>query len=192
MQTDQLAIIVNGVVAILLILLNVWYLRGLTNRTLERQANFTRQTLDHELTLIREKRVQERRSDTYVQMLEMLHWIMEIVYATEPVVEPGPPPPPEPDSDAVRPIQARIVAFASPEVRAIVDERWIPVRNDFFREAAKLRRMREQEKNLTPGTMTVETDKRIASQYTVVHDLRTKLHKIVREIEDRASDELRQ
>jgi hypothetical protein len=79
------------------------YQRGLTNETLEHQANLTRQTLDHELTLARDKRVQERRSDTYVQMLEMFDWIMEIVNATQPIMEPGPPPPPVPDAKAVRP-----------------------------------------------------------------------------------------
>jgi hypothetical protein len=35
--------------------------------------------------------VQDRKADTYVQMLEMFDWIMQIVNATQPIVEPGPP-----------------------------------------------------------------------------------------------------
>jgi hypothetical protein len=193
METEQLAIIVPGATALLLALLNVWYQRGLTNETLEHQANLTRQTLDHELTLARDKRVQERRSDTYVQMLEMFDWIMEIVNATQPIMEPGPPPPPEPDAKAVRSIQARIAAFASPEVKAMIYEQWIPVRNEFFLEAGNLRSMRERETNRTPGTTTSETltGESIASQYQVVDDLRKRLHRIARDIEDQVSVELR-
>jgi hypothetical protein len=194
METEQLAIIVPGATALLLALLNVWYQRGLTNETLEHQANLTRHTLDHELTLARDKRVQERRSDTYVQTLEMVDWIMEIVNATQPIMEPGPPPPPEPDPKAVRPIQARIAAFASPEVKAMIYDQWIPVRNEFFAEANSLRTMREREKDLLPGTTTIEalSGKSIATQYQVVDDLRKRLHQIVREIEDQVSDELQQ
>ena len=193
MTTEQLAIIVPGVAAVLIALLNIWYQRGLTDETLENQSSLMRQTLNHELALTRDRRVQERRSDTYVQMLEMLDWITEIVNATQPIMEPGFPPPPEPDAEAVRPIQARIAAFASPEVKAMIYEQWIPARNQFFLEADNLGVMRGREKNLTPGTTTIEAlyGKSIASQYQVVDDLRKKLHGIVRDIEDQVSDELR-
>lgn len=191
--TEQLAIIVPGAAAVVIALLNVWYQRRLTDETLENQARLTRQTLNHELALTRDRRVQERRSDTYVQMLEMLDSITEIVNATEPIMEPGIPPPPEPDAEADRPIQARIAAFASPEVKAMIHEQWIPARNQFFLEADNLGAMREREKNLTPGIATVEAlyGKSIASQYQVVDDLRKKLHGIVRDIEEQVSDELR-
>lgn len=193
MTTAQLAIIVPAVAAVLIALLNIWYQRGLTNETLAHQANLTRQTLDHTLTLTRDVRVQERRSDTYVQMLEMLDWIMEIVNATQPVIEPGPPAPPEPDAKLIRPTQARIAAFASPEVKAMIYEQWIPTRNEFFIEADNLRAMRQRETNSNPGTTTIDAlgVKRIAGQYQVVDDLRQKLHQIVLDIEDQVSEELR-
>ena len=194
MTTAQLAIIVPAVAAVLIALLNIWYQRGLTNETLAHQANLTRQTLDHTLTQTTDLRVQERRSDTYVQMLEMLDWIMEIVDATQPVIGPGPPPPPEPDAKLMRPTQARIAAFASPEVRAMIHEQWIPTRTEFFIEADNLRALRQREanSNSNPGTTTLEAlgGQRIAGQYEVVDDLRKRLRQVVRDIESQVSDEL--
>ena len=192
MTTAQLAIIVPAVAAVLIALLNIWYQRGLTNETLAHQANLTRQTLDHTLTLTRDMHVQERRSDTYVQMLEMLDWIMEIVNATQPVIKPGPPPPPEPEAKVIRPTEARIAAFASHEVKAMIREQWIPTRNEFFLEADNLRAMRQRETNSNPGTTTIDalSGKRIAGQYEVVDDLRKKLHHIVLDIENQVTDEL--
>lgn len=190
MDTEQLAIIVPGATALLLVLLNIWYQRGWTNEALEHQANLTRQILDHELALVRDKRVQERRSDIYVQILEMFDWIMEIVNATQPIMGPGPPPPPEPDAKAVRPIQARIAAFASPEVKAMIYEQWIPVRNEFFAEARTLAMIREAQAR----GREVETDYGISmgGQYAKVEGLRKRLHRIVRDIEDLVNEELRQ
>lgn len=194
MTTAQLAIIVPAVAAVLIALLNIWYQRGLTNETLAHQANLTRQTLDHTLTQTTDLRVQERRSDTYVQMLEMLDWIMEIVDATQPVIGPGPPPPPEPDAKLMRPTQARIAAFASPEVRAMIHEQWIPTRTEFFIEADNLRALRQREanSNSNPGTTTLDAlgGKRIVGQYEVVDDLRKRLRQVVRDIESQVSDEL--
>ena len=91
MTTEQLAIVIPAATALLLALLTFWYQRGLTKETLEHQANLTRQTLDHELALARDKGAQERKADTYVQMLEMFEGIMEIVNATQPIMESGPP-----------------------------------------------------------------------------------------------------
>ncbi len=194
MTTAQLAIIVPAVAAVLIALLNIWYQRGLTNETLAHQANLTRQTLDHTLTQTTDLRVQERRSDTYVQMLEMLDWIMEIVDATQPVIGPGPPPPPEPDAKLMRPTQARIAAFASPEVRAMIHEQWIPTRTEFFIEADNLRALRQREanSNSNPGTTTLDAlgGKRIVGQYEVVDDLRKRLRQVVHDIESQVSDEL--
>ena len=192
MTTAQLAIIVPAVAAVLIALLNIWYQRGLTNETLAHQANLTRQTLDHTLTLTGDMRVQERRSDTYLQMLEMLDWIMEIVDATQPGIGPGPPPPPEPDAKLIRPTQARIAAFASPEVKAMVHEQWIPTRNEFFIEADNLRALRQRETNSNRGTTTIDAPggKRIAGQFQVVDDIRKRLHQVVRDIENQVSDEL--
>jgi hypothetical protein len=191
--TEQIAIIIPAAAAILIALLNIWYQRRLTDDTLKHQGTLLRQTLDHELTLTRDERLQERRSDTYVEMLAMLDRVMEIVNATQPVMEAGFPPPPEPDAEAVRPIQARIAALASPEVKAMIYEQWIPARNQFFLEADNLRDMRQLERNLVPATTPIEarSGKSIAGQFQVVDDLRKRLHGIVRDVEDQVSDELR-
>ena len=189
MTTEQLAIIIPAATALLLALLTS-YQRGLTKETLKHQANLTRQTLDHELALARDQGAQERKADTYVQMLEMIEWTMEIVNATQPIMESGPPSPPEPDGDAIRPVQARIAAYASPEVEAMIYEQWIPARNEFFdaaRYLAVMRKAQDQGRN-------VEADFKIgvAGQYMKVDDHRKRLHGIVRDIEDRVNDELRQ
>jgi hypothetical protein len=126
MDTNALAIIVPGATAVVLAGISVWYQAWLTNRTLKQQAELAHKTFDHEHAIAREDRVQQRRTDTYVAMLEMFDWVMEIVNATQPIMEPGPPSPPEPDSEALRPIQAKIAAFASPEVKAMIYERWFP------------------------------------------------------------------
>jgi len=123
-------------------------------------------------------------------MLEMFDWIMQIVNATQPIMEPGPPSPPEPDSKAIRPVQARIAAYASPEVKAMIHEQWIPARNEFFdaaRDLAVMRKAQEQGRD-------VGADFKIgvAGQYMKVDDFRKRLHGIVRDIEDRVNDELRQ
>jgi hypothetical protein len=190
MTTEQLAIIIPAATALLLALLTFWYQRGLTKETLEHQANLTRQTLDHELALARDKGAQERKADTYVQMLEMFEGIMEIVNATQPIMESGPPSPPEPGSEAIRPVQARIAAYASPEIRAMIYEQWIPARNEFFRAArdlAVMRRAQEQGRHVE-ADFTIS----VAGQYMKVDDLRKRLYGIVRDIEDRVNDELRQ
>ena len=190
MTTEQLAIIAPAATALLLALLTFWYQRGLTKETLEHQANLTRQTLDHELALARDKGALDRKADTYVQMLEMFEWTMEIVNATQPIMESGPPSPPEPDGEAIRAVQARIAAYASPEVKAMIYEQWIPARNEFFDAARYLGVMRKAQEH----GRNVETDFKVsvAGQYMKVDDHRKRLDGIVRDIEDRINDELRQ
>jgi hypothetical protein len=125
-----------------------------------------------------------------VQMLEMFDWIMQIVNATQPIMEPGPPSPPEPDSEAIRPVQARIAAYASPQVKAMIYEQWIPARNEFFdaaRDLAVMRKAQEQGRDVEADFKTS-----VAGQYMKVDDFRKRLHGIVRDIEDRVNDELRQ
>jgi hypothetical protein len=189
MDTNALAIIVPGATAVLLAGISVWYQRWLTNKTLGQQAELTQKTLDHERTIARDQRVHERVADTYVQMLEMFDWIMEIVIATQPILEPGPVAPPEPDSEALRPVQARIAAWASPEVKAMIYGQWIPVRNEFFAAAVYLATMRQAQDQ----GREVEADYGISvgRQYLKVDALRKQLHGIVRDIENRANEELR-
>jgi hypothetical protein len=105
-------------------------------------------------------------------------------------MEPGPPAPPEPDSEAIRPVQARIAAYASPEVKRMIYEQWIPVRNDFFAAAIYLATMRQAQEQ--QRDVTAEYGISVAGQYMKVDALRKRLHGIVRQIEDRVNEELRQ
>jgi len=187
--TDALAIIVPGSTAVLLAGITIWYQRWLTNRTLGQQAELTQKALDHERTIAREQRVQERIASTYVETLEMLDWIMGIVNATQPIMEPGPESPPEPDTEKVRHVQARIAAFGSPEVKEIVYKRWIPARNEFFAEADQLALMRKAQDE--GRDVDAQYGLSIGAQYMKVDGLRRKLHEIVRELEDRVNEELR-
>ncbi len=54
----------------------------------------TRTTLDPQLRIARDERVQARLATTYEDLLEMVGWVMEIVDATQPILEgdwgPGP------------------------------------------------------------------------------------------------------
>jgi hypothetical protein len=123
-------------------------------------------------------------------MLEMFDWILEIVNATQPIMEPGPASPPEPDSEALRPVQARIAAYASPEVKRMIYEQWIPVRNDFFAAAIYLATMRQAQDQ--GRDVNAEYGISVAGQYMKVDALRKRLHGIVRDIENRVNQELRQ
>jgi len=72
----------------------------------------------------------------------------------------------------------------------MINEQWIPARNEFFhaaRDLAVMRKAQEQGRH-------VEADFTIgvAGQYMKVDYLRKRLHGIVRDIEDRVNDELRQ
>lgn len=190
MNTDALAIIVPGATAVLLAGISIWYQRWLTDKTLGQQAELTQKTLDHERTIARDQRVHEHVADTYVQMIEMFDWIMEIVNATQPILEPGPVAPPEPASEALRPVQARIAAYASPEVKRMIYEQWIPVRNNFFAAAIYLATMRQAQDQGREVEAAYGIS--VASQYMKVDALRKQLHGVVRDIEDRANEELRQ
>jgi hypothetical protein len=67
---------------------------------------------------------------------------------------------------------------------------WIPVRNEFFAAAIYLATMRQAQDQ----GRQVEADYGIsvAGQYMKVDALRKRLHGIVRQIEDRVNEELRQ
>lgn len=188
MTTEQLAIIVPGVTAVALAAGSLWYQAWLTKKTLTHQTTITETTLNHERSVAREQRVQERRADTYVEMLEMFDWVMEIVNATQPVLEPGPEPPPEPEREKMRASQARIAAHASAEIRDLIDQRWIPSRVAFFIAASNLAQMRKAradgvEERLIYGVSVHE-------QYGKVEQHRRELRQVVREIKDLVNTEL--
>jgi hypothetical protein len=50
----------------------------------------TQRTFAHERAIAKDQRVQERISSAYVEFLAMLDWIMGIVDATQPILEPDP------------------------------------------------------------------------------------------------------
>jgi hypothetical protein len=115
-STEQLAIIVPSVTAMVVLVGNLVYQRWLTRASLDQQAQVTEKTLDHERTIARDRRVQERIASAYEDLLVMVDLVMEIVRTTQPVVErilePGQerPRPPEPDPEYVRRVQARMEA----------------------------------------------------------------------------------
>jgi len=200
MSIEALAIIVPAVAVVAVAVISLIHQGRVTGRTLDHQADLNRATLDHQAALseatldhqrqiARDERVQERIASTYVEMLEMLDWIMGIVNATQPIMEPGPESPPEPDTETVRGGQARIGAFGSPEVKEIIYTRWIPTRNEFFAEAGQLAVMRKAQD--VGRDVQADYGLSVGSQYMKVDGLRRRLHGIVRELEDRANEELR-
>ena len=72
----------------------------------------------------------------------------------------------------------------------MIYEQWIPARNEFFDAARYLAVMRKTQER----GRDVEADFKIsvAGQYMKVDDHRKRLDGIVRDIEDRINDELRQ
>jgi len=167
------SVIVSGLVGIAGIAAAVVTSRGARQQT-ERIA---REEREHQRRMARGERVQERRSDTYVAMLEMVGWVVDIVDRTQPIFEPSPPPPEEPDMERVRLVQARIGAHGSREVKELL-ERWASARNDFFFAAQDLARARQ-------GALPADTD-----LWRNVTDARAKMHELTRELEDRVNAEL--
>jgi uncharacterized FlaG/YvyC family protein len=200
MSTEQLAVIVPSVTAIVVLVGNLVYQRWLTRASLDQQAKVTQKTLDqqalvtqkaldHERTIARDQRVQERIANTYEDMLMMLDLVMEIVRATQPILEPGPAPPPEPDPQDLRRVQARIGAHGSEELKRIIYERWIPERNAFFSAASYLAAIRQAH----DGGRNAEEVYGVSmgAQYQVVQGHREQLEVIVRDLEEQVNRELR-
>lgn len=187
--SQQLAIIVPSATAVLVLAGNLWYQRWLTQKTLEQQALVTQATLDHERAMKRDERVQDRIAGTYEEMLEMTDWVMEIVRATHPILEPGPEPPSEPDTETVRRVQARIGAHGSPEVKAIIYQEWIPTRNSFFAAASYLTQVRAVES--AGRNVKDQFGVTMGEQYQIVQGFREQLDAIIRRLEDRVNAELR-
>jgi hypothetical protein len=173
MTTEQLAIIVPAIVA----MVTVWIIA----RT---QTRINRQTLESQRRLAQ----QERARAAYEDMLHMVGWVMEIVSATKPILERSEPPQ-EPDTERVRSAQARIEVHGSPEVKAIL-RRWAERRNEFFGAAWLLDRMQDDEQQ-----RGVDVDKSygqpLVEQWKKVDDIRKELHEMVRELADTANAEMR-
>jgi hypothetical protein len=127
MTTEQLAIVVPAIVA----LVTVWIIAGT-------QARINRQTLESQRRLAQ----QERARAAYEDMLHMVGWVMEIVSATKPILERSGPPQ-EPDMERVRSAQAKIAVHGSPEVKALLGS-WAKRRNEFFAAAWLLDRMKRR------------------------------------------------
>jgi hypothetical protein len=75
---------------------------------------------EHERTLAREARLQERRAVAYRDMVAMVFRVQDVVDQTLPLFESVPPPPriPEPTLDEQREMAATVTAFGSAEVVA--------------------------------------------------------------------------
>lgn len=187
MDVQELAIIVPAAAAVLIAIVNAIWQASITRKTLDHQASITQKTLDHQRTSARDERVQARIASTYEDMLDTVGWVMEIVDATQPIMEPGPKPPEEPDPERIRRVQARIGAHGSREVKAIL-ERWVRARVAFFVDADTLQAMRALPEGVDPQ---IQFGVRLGEQFQKIHERRKELHGIVRELEDRVNEELR-
>jgi hypothetical protein len=116
MTTEQLAIIVPGAIAIRLAGLNIWYQHWLTNRTLEQQADLTQQTLDHQRTLARERRMKEQRFGICLELLTALRRLEMSLIRTAPLFGPALEPPPPLSDEEVWHLSAIADVGASEQV----------------------------------------------------------------------------
>jgi len=81
-STEQLAILVPAALVIALAYLNFRWQRDITKQTLEHQERINRDNDAHESKLA----VQARAASTYEDMMEMVHWQMDIVDETKPIM----------------------------------------------------------------------------------------------------------
>src|SRR6266508_5485762 len=74
---------------------------------------------DHERTMAREQRLQDRRARAYERALVQAYRLDSWVERTEPFIGPAPDPPPPLPDDEVWQLNALTAAHASPEVQAL-------------------------------------------------------------------------
>lgn len=172
MTTEQLAIVVPALVAIV----TVWIIA----RT---QAKINRQTLGAQRTLAQ----QERARAAYEDMMHMVRWVMELVNATKPVwEEAGSEQPQQPEMERVRSAQARIDVHGSPKVKAILgmNAAMISLLRLGFSTACKTIKKRGVDIDKSYGHSIVD-------QWKKVDEIRKELHEKVQELADTAYAEMR-
>lgn len=183
MSTEQLAIVVPALLAVVLAYLNIRWQSNITQKTLDYQERINRDNHTHESKLA----VQARVAGAYEDMMEMVHWQMDIVDATKPILASADSKPPdEPQSERIRKVQARINVHGSQDVKAAL-ERWAERRNEFFIDAWYLDTMQ----NSHSVNMEADYGITLSKQWDKVEGGRRKLHELVRGLADAASAELR-
>ena len=187
MSTEQLAIVVPAVVTVVVSLslayMNIRWQRDITQETLNHQERINRDNHAHESKLA----VQARVAGAYEEMMEMVHWQMDMVDATKPILASGDSKPPdEPGSERIRKVQARVNVHGSQDVKAVL-QRWADRRNEFFADAWLLDHMQNSQ------GVNIEADYGItlSDQWRKVEGGRRELHDLVRDLADAASAELR-
>jgi hypothetical protein len=175
MTTAQLAIVVPALAVVAVAGINAWW-----------QARVNQQTLDNQGKLT----IQARVASTYEDMMEMVHWQMEVVDATKPFITKGSPPepPPRPETERLRKVQARIGVHGSREVKTVL-ERWAMKNNEFFTDAWLLDAM--QNDPTLSGDHKGAYGVTLSEQWQKVDASKKELHGLVRELEDATSSELR-
>lgn len=93
---------------------------GLFDRRADRRQTLelSREARDHERALARESRLQDRRAQTYEEMLLVAYRAQDVIDETMPVLRlSSAPPPPEPPSiEEQRVMLAKVAVYGSPEV----------------------------------------------------------------------------
>lgn len=177
MTTAQLAIVIPAIAVVAVAGINAWW-----------QARVNQQSLDNQRKLA----IQARVASTYEDMMEMVHWQMDVVDATKPIFTKGSPPepPPQPETEHLRKVQARIGVHGSREVKAVL-ERWAKKRTEFFSDAWYLDTMQNDASLNRPSDAKANYGVTLSEQWQKVDASKKSLHAVVRELEDAISSELR-
>jgi len=152
----------------------------------ENQRSLSREGHEHERTLAREARLQERRAGAYRDMLVMAFRIQEVVAQTMPILESVPPPPriPLPTNEEQREMAATVAAYGSPDVVALF--RAVVTQTRAFFNAVWLVNALYPDRSMPPPRNLVELHKAEED----IHHQRQVLGSAVDELERVARDEL--
>jgi hypothetical protein len=152
------------------------------------QGRIARDQRAHDLTVRHEERMMQQRQTLYVELLTTVLRANQAMERTAPMMTPAPQLPDAPSEDEQRVLIARINAFGSADVRALVRQ-WQAVLPDFGATASTVIELERRRGG--GGVMLTESDaEAMTAGHLRLHELRQQAHALFQQMSDQANAEL--
>jgi hypothetical protein len=129
-----------------------------------------------------EKHTRDRRADTYIDMLVSLERDLTFMARTYPIIGPAPEPPAGPNDQEHWTLNARVAAYGSKQVQALLDRWNEKIVREFWLESATLRDMESSERRLSRAVARDEWGATPTEQYRKLQDIRGQAKALLTEI----------
>jgi hypothetical protein len=129
-----------------------------------------------------EKHMRDRRADTYIDMLVSLERDLTFMARTHPIIGPAPEPPAGPTDQEHWTLNARVAAYGSRQVQALLDRWNEKIVREFVLEAATLRDMQSAERG-TRRELMQEWGTMPSQQFEKLQEIRGQARQLLTEIQ---------